>query len=294
MLFTATAVTAARRGHRVVLFERESEVGGQFNYARRIPGKEEFNETLRYYKVMLEKYAVEVRLNTQASLETLEGFATVVLASGVRPRRLELPGSDHPKVIEYPEAIRYPERVGPRVAIIGAGGIGFDVAELLTHSGGEEASEQPLNAPALGAWCREWGVDLSAREGAGLTTAERPPARRQVTLLQRKTSKPGKGLGTSTGWVHRASLRHRGVETLAGCEYLSIDDAGLHVRVAGEPRLLEVDSVVVCAGQEPVRELFAPLEAAGVALHLIGGADEAAELDAKRAIDQGTRLAARL
>ncbi|NUJ58243.1 NADPH-dependent 2,4-dienoyl-CoA reductase [Halomonas taeanensis] len=290
----ATAVTAAGRGHRVVLFEREGEVGGQFNYARRIPGKEEFNETLRYYKVMLEKYAVEVRLNTQASLETLKGFAAVVLASGVRPRHLELPGSDHPKVLGYPEAIRHPERVGSRVAIIGAGGIGFDVAELLTHPGQEGAPGQPLNGQALDAWCREWGVDLSAREGAGLTAAQRPRVRRRVTLLQRKTSKPGKGLGTSTGWVHRASLRHRGVETLAGCEYLSIDDAGLHLRVAGEARLLEVDSIVVCAGQEPVRELFAPLEGAGVAVHLIGGADEAAELDAKRAIDQGTRLAARL
>jgi len=309
----ATAVTAASRGHRVVLFERAGEVGGQFNYARRIPGKEEFNETLRYYTVMLDKYGVDVRLNTQATLEALKGFSAVVLASGVRPRRLDLPGSEHPSVLSYPEAIRHPERVGPRVAIIGAGGIGFDVAELLTHGAQEGASDQaaeqvagqdsdqvsdkswdPGSQQALGDWCREWGVDLSAHEGAGLTAAQRPPVTRRVTLLQRKASKPGKGLGTSTGWVHRASLRHRGVETLAGCEYLSIDDAGLHVRVAGEPRLLEVDSIVVCAGQEPVRELFAPLEAAGVAVHLIGGADEAAELDAKRAIDQGTRLAARL
>ncbi|WP_458525540.1 FAD-dependent oxidoreductase [Onishia taeanensis] len=290
----AAAVTAARRGHRVVLFERADEVGGQFNHARRIPGKEEFDETLRYFKVMLDKHGVEVRLNTEASLDALRGFAAVVLASGVRPRHLDLPGSAHPKVLSYPEAIRHPERVGPRVAIIGAGGIGFDVAELLTHPGHEDATGQPWSAQALSGWCQEWGVDLAAREGAGLATPARPPTTRQVTLLQRKRSKPGKGLGTTSGWVHRASLRHRGVETLAGCEYLAIDDAGLHVRVAGEPRLLEVDSIVVCSGQEPVRELFGPLEAAGVAVHLIGGADEAAELDAKRAIDQGTRLAARL
>ncbi|WP_242457971.1 NADPH-dependent 2,4-dienoyl-CoA reductase [Halomonas sp. YLGW01] len=285
----AAAVTAARRGHRVVLFERAGEVGGQFNHARRIPGKEEFDETLRYFRVMLDKHGVEVRLNTEANLEALAGFATVVLASGVRPRPLTLPGGEHPKVFDYPEAIRHPERIGARVAIIGAGGIGFDVAELLTHVRQDEAPGQ-----ALAGWCREWGVDLAAREGAGLTDPERPPAARRVTLLQRKASKPGKGLGTTSGWVHRASLRHRGVEMLAGCEYLAIDDAGLHMRVSGEPRLLEVDSIVVCAGQEPVRELFAPLEAAGVAVHLIGGADEAAELDAKRAIDQGTRLAARL
>ncbi|WP_168015952.1 FAD-dependent oxidoreductase [Halomonas salinarum] len=292
----AAAVTAAGRGHRVVLFESAGEIGGQFNHARRIPGKEEFDETLRYFRVMLDKYGVEVRLNTQASLETLAGFSAVVLASGVRPRHLDLPGSEHPSVLSYPEAIQHPERVGPRVAIIGAGGIGFDVAELLTHPLESDASQDDASGQgqALDAWCREWGVDLKARDGAGLAAPERPQAARHVTLLQRKTSKPGKGLGTTSGWVHRASLRHRGVETLAGCEYLAIDDNGLHLKVADEPRLLEVDSIVVCAGQEPVRELFGPLEAAGVAVYLIGGADKAAELDAKRAIDQGTRLAARL
>lgn len=282
----AAAVTAAGRGHRVTLFERTSELGGQFNYARKIPGKEEFDETLRYYQVMLDKHRVKIRLNRTADVHTLSEFDAVVLASGVRPRRLELPGGDHPKVMSYASAITHPERIGQRVAIIGAGGIGFDVAELLTHVG----------HPALdgAAWCDEWGVDLSVANRGGIKAPRRPNVPRQVFLLQRKTSKPGKGLGKTTGWVHRASLKQRGVATLSGCEYLGIDDKGLHVRVDGEPRLLEVDHVVVCAGQEPVRELLDPLRSAGVEVHLIGGADEAAELDAKRAIDQGTRVAASL
>ncbi len=282
----ATALTAAQRGHAVTLFERGAELGGQFNYARRIPGKEEFEETLRYYRVMLDKHGVRVRLNCEADPQALHEFEAVVLASGVRPRRLDLPGSDHPKVLGYPTAILHPERVGRRVAIIGAGGIGFDVAELLTHSGHPSLDHE--------AWCEEWGVDLSVSTPGGLRHPRRPKAPREVFLLQRKASKPGRGLGKTTGWVHRASLRHRGVEALADCEYLGIDDEGLHIRQAGEPRLLKVDSVVVCAGQEPVRELLEPLETADLEVHLIGGADEAAELDAKRAIDQGTRVAASL
>ncbi len=282
----ACALTAARRGHRVTLFERDIELGGQFRYARRIPGKEEFDETLRYFRVMLDKHRVAVRLGCDADPHALRDFDAVVLASGVRPRRLDLPGIDHPRVMSYPTAIVHPERVGRRVAIIGAGGIGFDVAELLAHAG----------HPALDrrAWCDEWGVDLAVASPGGLKAPRRPETPRRVYLLQRKASKPGKGLGKTTGWVHRASLRHRGVEALAGCEYLRIDDEGLHIRQGGEARCLAVDSVVVCAGQEPVRELFEPLQAAGVAVHLIGGALEPAELDAKRAIDQGTRLAARL
>ncbi|MEQ5801005.1 NADPH-dependent 2,4-dienoyl-CoA reductase [Halomonas sp. H10-9-1] len=282
----AAALTAARRGHLVTLFEREEALGGQFRYALQIPGKEEFAETLRYFRVMLDKHGVEVRLNHAADVATLAGFDGVVLASGVRPRRLALPGSDHPKVLGYPEAIQYPERVGPRVAIIGAGGIGFDVAERLTQVG-----QPSLDAEA---WCAEWGVDLAVASSGGLKAPRHPRAARRVYLLQRKSSKPGKGLGKTTGWVHRASLRQRGVEALAGCEYLHIDDAGLHVRHAGQPRLLEVDTVVVCAGQESVRELHAPLCEAGVAVHLVGGALEPGELDAKRAIDQGTRVAAML
>ncbi|MFG6138621.1 FAD-dependent oxidoreductase [Halomonas sp. B23F22_10] len=282
----AAAVTAAERGHAVTLFERQAELGGQFNHARRIPGKEEFDETLRYFRTMLGRYGVSVRLGVAPGLHELRGFDEVVLATGVRPRALELPGIDHPKVMAYPLAIQQPERVGPRVAIIGAGGIGFDVAELLTHAG-----HPALDAEA---WCAEWGVDLSVASPGGLRAPTRPTVPRRVTLLQRKASKPGRGLGATTGWVHRASLRHRGVEMLAGCEYVGIDDAGLHVRVGGEPRLLEVDSVVVCAGQQSVRDMLEPLRAAGVSVHVIGGADEAAELDARRAIDQGVRLAATL
>jgi len=280
----ASAVTAAQRGHRVVLFERQAEIGGQFNFARRIPGKEEFAETLRYYREMLARYAVEVRLDTAADVASLRAFDAVILASGVRPRALELPGSDHPSVIDYPTAILHPQRVGRRVAIIGAGGIGFDVAELLSHAG------HPSLDPA--AWCAEWGVDLSVAEPGGLQPPAAMGSPRQVHLLQRKISKPGKGLGMTTGWVHRAALRHRGVESWAGCEYLGIDDAGLTLRVDGERRCLAVDSIVVCAGQESVVELLAPLREAGVAVQVIGGAEQAAELDAKRAIEQGTRVAA--
>ncbi|MFP4263733.1 MAG: FAD-dependent oxidoreductase [Halomonas sp.] len=282
----SAALTAARRGHAVTLFERDAELGGQFHLARRIPGKEEFAETLRYFRGMLDRHGVTLHLGREAEVATLAGFDAVVLASGVRPRRLALPGSDRPEVLDYPTAIRHPERVGQRVAIIGAGGIGFDVAELLTHA----------DRPALDrdAWCAEWGVDLAVATPGGLVVPCRPEVPRRVFLLQRKRSKPGRGLGKTTGWVHRASLRQRGVETLAGCEYLAIDDAGLHIRHQGEPRLLAVDSVVVCAGQEPVRELLEPLTAGGIETHLIGGADEAAELDAKRAIEQGTRVAAAL
>ncbi|MDN3553535.1 NADPH-dependent 2,4-dienoyl-CoA reductase [Halomonas almeriensis] len=280
----AAAVTAAQRGHWVTLYERQSELGGQFNYARRIPGKEEFDETLRYFRVMLERYRVRVCLGVAPELQELRGFDEVVLATGVRPRALHLPGIEHPRVMSYPMAIMHPERVGQRVAIIGAGGIGFDVAELLTHAG-----QPALDAEA---WCDEWGVDLSVVSPGGLRSPQRPRVPRRVTLLQRKTSKPGKGLGTTTGWVHRASLRHRGVEMLAGCDYLGVDDQGLHIRQDGEPHLLEVDTVVVCAGQESVRDDLEVLVDAGVSVHVIGGADQAAELDAKRAIDQGTRLAA--
>ncbi|KPQ22616.1 MAG: Pyridine nucleotide-disulfide oxidoreductase [Halomonas sp. HL-48] len=279
-------MAAASRGHQVVLFERRDELGGQFNYARKIPGKEEFNETLRYFRVMLDKHDVEVRLNTAATLEALAEFDEVVIATGVMPRELTLPGADHPSVLSYAEAIERPERVGPTVAVIGAGGIGFDVSELLAHEG------HP--ALDLAAWCDEWGVDLAVGERGGLKAPEPPASPRDIVMLQRKTSKPGKNLGKTTGWVHRASLKQRGVKTLTGCEYLKIDDQGLHIRRDGQEQVLDVASIVVCAGQESVRELIAPLEQAGRRVHVIGGADEAAELDAKRAIDQGTRLAASL
>ncbi|MGP5309288.1 NADPH-dependent 2,4-dienoyl-CoA reductase [Vreelandella alkaliphila] len=282
----ATAVAAASRGHHVVLFERRSELGGQFNYARKIPGKEEFNETLRYFRVMLEKHAVDVRLNTAATLDTLAEFDEVVIATGVTPRELALLGADHASVLSYAEAIEHPERVGQRVAVIGAGGIGFDVSELLADQGHPEMD--------VAAWCDEWGVDLAVGDRGGLKPPMPPASPRDIIMLQRKSSKPGKNLGKTSGWVHRASLKQRGVKTLTGCEYLKIDDAGLHIRRDGEEQVLAVDTVVVCAGQESVRELIAPLSQAGTCFHVIGGADEAAELDAKRAIDQGTRLAASL
>ncbi|MGO3057095.1 FAD-dependent oxidoreductase [Halomonas sp. AOP43-A1-21] len=282
----ATAVTAASRGHHVVLFEQRAELGGQFNYARKIPGKEEFNETLRYYRVMLEKYAVDVRLSTRATPDALAEFDHIVMASGVRPRTLTLPGAEHQSVMSYAEAIESPQQVGRRVAVIGAGGIGFDVSELLAHQ------EHP--ALDIDTWCDEWGVDLAVSERGGLKATIAPPVSREIVMLQRKTSKPGKYLGKTTGWVHRASLKARGVTTLTGCEYVKIDDAGLHIRRNDEDSVLEVDSIVVCAGQESVRHLIDPLEASGKRVHVIGGADEAAELDAKRAIDQGVRLAAQL
>ncbi|GGC89750.1 NADPH-dependent 2,4-dienoyl-CoA reductase [Vreelandella lutescens] len=282
----ATAVAAASRGHAVVLFERRSELGGQFNYARKIPGKEEFNETLRYFRVMLEKHAVDVRLNTEASVDALADFDEIVIATGVMPRELALPGADHPSVLSYADAIEQPERVGKRVAVIGAGGIGFDVSELLSHEG------HP--AMDVAAWCDEWGVDLAVGERGGLKAPLPPRSPRSIVMLQRKSSKPGKNLGKTTGWVHRASLKQRGVETLTGCEYVRIDDAGLHIRREGQEQVIEVDTIVVCAGQESVRDLIAPLSQARGRVHVIGGADEAAELDAKRAIDQGTRLAASL
>ncbi|ERL50062.1 2,4-dienoyl-CoA reductase [Halomonas huangheensis] len=282
----ATAVTAAQRGLRVTLFERRGELGGQFNLARRIPGKEEFDETMRYFRVMLERSGVEVRLNTDADVETLKDFERVVLASGVVPRELSIPGADHASVLSYAEAIIEPQRVGARVALIGAGGIGFDVAELLTH---RAPSGDPLEH-----WCDQWGVDLAVSSAGGLKPPHLPTAARQVYLLQRKASRLGKGLGTTTGWVHRASLRQHGVEMLAGCEYQRIDDDGLHLTVEGEPRRLDVDTIVICAGQESVRELVEPLMKAGVAVDVVGGADRAAELDARRAIDQGTRVAAGL
>ncbi|MDN6180412.1 MAG: NADPH-dependent 2,4-dienoyl-CoA reductase [Halomonas subglaciescola] len=284
----ATAVTAASRGHQVVLFEQQGELGGQFNYARKIPGKEEFNETLRYYRVMLDKHAVEIRLNTQAEAEALADFDEVVLSTGVRPRAIDLPGIEEGMaagtVLSYAEAIKTPERVGQRVAIIGAGGIGFDVAELLVN--------QAATALDVDAWCREWGVDLGVNAPGGLQAPEPPRVPRSVVMLQRKTTKPGKGLGITTGWVHRAALKKHGVTMLPGCDYDRIDASGLHFYRDGLAERLEVDTIVVCAGQESVRELLAPLEARGV--HVIGGADEAAELDAKRAIEQGTRLAAAL
>ncbi|WP_306334110.1 NADPH-dependent 2,4-dienoyl-CoA reductase [Streptomyces sp. KL118A] len=285
----AFAVSAAERGHDVTLFDAAAEIGGQLNVARKIPGKEEFDETLRYFRTQLDLRGVDVRLNTVVTADELAGdaFDEVVVAAGVTPRTPEIPGIDHPSVVGYLDVLRDEAPVGERVAIIGAGGIGFDVAEFLTD-GGEQASLDPAT------YFRQWGVDMDYRERGGLTKPEQPTPPRTVHLLQRKTSKVGKGLGKTTGWIHRTELRHRGVAMVAGVRYDLIDDAGLHITVEGESSVIPVDTVVLCSGQEPRRDLYEELVAAGAAVHLIGGADVAAELDAKRAIKQGTELAAAL
>ncbi|MFD4796668.1 oxidoreductase [Streptomyces anulatus] len=283
----ACSVTAAERGHAVTLFDTADEIGGQLNVARRVPGKEEFDETLRYFRTRLAELDVEVRLSTRAGTGTLDGYDEIVLATGVEPRTPAIPGTDRPNVVSYLDVLRDGAPVGDRVAIVGAGGIGFDVAEFLTD-GGDAAS---LDADTF---FRQWGVDTSYAERGGLRAPERPESPRTVHLVQRRTTKVGAGLGKTTGWIHRTELRHRGVEMIAGASYDLIDDEGLHLTVDGERRVLPVDTVVLCAGQEPRRELYEELRAGAVPVHLIGGADVAAELDAKRAIRQGTELAAAL
>ncbi|MEU3216946.1 NADPH-dependent 2,4-dienoyl-CoA reductase [Streptomyces sp. NPDC006971] len=283
----ACAVTASERGHRVTLFDTADGIGGQLDVARRVPGKQEFDETLRYFRTRLAEEGVELRLGTRATAEMLEGFDEVVLATGVTPRSPAIPGLDHPSVVGYLDVLRDGAPVGDRVAIIGAGGIGFDVAEFLTDPG-DGASADPE------AFFRRWGVDTALRERGGLRTAERAAPARTVHLVQRRPGKVGAGLGRTTGWIHRTELRHRGVTMIAGAVYDRIDDEGLHLTVDGERRVLPVDTVVVCAGQEPRRELYEELLAAGRRVRLIGGADMAAELDAKRAIRQGTEVAAAL
>lgn len=271
------------------MFEADDEIGGQFGIARRIPGKEEFAETIRYYGRLLELTGVKVHLGRRASAEDLRGFDEVVLATGVVPRIPAIPGIDHEKVLSYVEVVRLGRPVGDRVAVVGAGGIGVDVSEFLTT-----ADSPTLD---LAAWKAEWGV-TDPQLAAGALTKPRPePSPRQVFLLQRKPGKIGADLGKTTGWVHRAALKNKQVEQLRGVNYERIDDEGLHISFGPKrekPRTLAVDTVVICAGQEPVRDLADDLRAAGVSVHLIGGADVAAELDAERAIEQGTRLAATL
>lgn len=285
----AAATTAARRGHRVTLIDSAGEIGGQFNMARQVPGKEEFNETLRYFGKQIELTGVELRLNHRVEDPAeLEGFDEILLASGVSPRTPAIDGIDHGKVLSYIDVLRGHATVGARVAIIGAGGIGFDIAEYLLHAG----SDASLNPKTFMA---EWGIDASFESAGGVTDFNPVHApNREIFLLQRKQTKVGKGLGKSTGWIHRRSLAMRDVQMLNGCEYVRIDGEGLHITVNDEARLLAVDHIIVCAGQEPLRELQSPLEQLGKSVQLIGGADVAAELDAKRAIDQGTRVAAAL
>jgi 2,4-dienoyl-CoA reductase (NADPH2) len=281
------AVTAAERGHDVTLIEAASEVGGQFNIAKKIPGKEEFGETLRYFRKQLKLTRVKVRLNTRAETETLadEGFDDIVLATGVTPRTPDIDGIDHPKTLSYLDVLRDEVPVGKTVAVIGAGGIGHDVSEYLVES---------HEAPSIDRFFRTWGVDPDYRTAGGRTAPQVEPAERQVFLMQRSTGKVGERLGRTTGWIHRAALKMHGVVTASGVAYRRIDDDGLHVVIDGADKILPVDHVVICAGQEPLRDLHDALLARGCSVHLIGGADVAAELDAKRAIDQGVRLAAAL
>ena len=286
----AAATVAAERGHQVTLFDSASEIGGQFNVAKRVPGKEEFFETLRYFKRKLQTTGVEVCLNTRVNVAQLveARFDEIILATGIAPRTPAIAGIDHPKVLSYLDVILERKPVGAKVAVIGAGGIGFDVSEFLVHQG--VATSQDRDA-----FWREWGIDrqLEARGGVAGIKPQVPAPAREVFLLQRKKTKVGDGLGKTTGWIHRAGLKNKHVQMLNDVEYLNIDDEGLHIRIGGgEPQLLAVDNIVICAGQDPLRELQDGLIAAGQSVHLIGGADMAAELDAKRAINQGSRLAA--
>lgn len=291
----ACATALAERGHEVHLFEAAAEIGGQFRMAMRVPGKEEFAETLRYFDNRVRATGVTLHLGTRVgAIELIAGtYDDVVLATGVVPRNPRIPGQDHPMVLSYVDVLLRGRPVGKSVAVVGAGGIGFDVAEFLVHG------ERPAEAagPDLVRWMEEWGVTDPEVSPGGVTEPRPAPPARKVTLLQRKRGRLGAGLAKTTGWIHRASLKMKDVEMLAGVSYDRIDDRGLTVRLGEkgeETRLLEVENVVLCTGQEPLRELEAPLREAGLRLHLIGGADVAAELDAKRAIDQASRLAARL
>ncbi len=281
----AFACYAAERGHQVSLFDQASEIGGQFNFAKQIPGKEEFHETLRYFAKRLEKCGVELYLGQRQSAESLlgGGFDEVILATGIRPRTPNIPGIEHAKVMSYLDVLRDHKPVGEKVAVIGAGGIGFDVAEYLVEGKGDRSRDH---------WLKEWGIDKQLGERGGLMAPVIDAPERQVWLLQRKESKVGDGLGKTTGWIHRTVLKNRKVEMLSGVQYLRIDDEGLHIQVGEQQQCLPVEQVIICAGQEPLKELQAGLQAAGKPVHIIGGADVAAELDAKRAIRQGAELAA--
>jgi 2,4-dienoyl-CoA reductase (NADPH2) len=282
------ALVAAERGHRVTLFEAASDLGGQLNLAKQVPGKEEFHGLVDWFRTMVGKAGIDLRLGCEATVDDLRGFEEVVIATGVLPRDPGIPGQDGPNVLGYIDVLRGAP-VGRRVAVVGAGGIGFDVAEVLVHQG-----ESPTLNPAL--WRREWGVGDPATSPGGLAAGgpkPGPPAR-EVVLLQRKAEKPGRRLGKTTGWIHRASLQAKGVQMQGGVSYRRIVPEGLEVTAGEEERLIPADTVVLCAGQVPRRALSDALDAAGIAHHVIGGADVAAELDAKRAIDQGARLAAQL
>lgn len=292
----AAATTAAQRGHHVTLFDRADQIGGQFNLAKRIPGKEEFVETLRYFKRQLELHHVDVRLGQAIDAnQWLPGdFDEVIVATGVLPRSSDIPGQEHAKVVGYHEVLEGRVTVGRRVAIIGAGGIGFDVSEFLLHDA-VPITPNP-DAPSIESFFQTWGVDMQLERRGGVEGLKPSFGKgaREIWLLQRKTSKLGAGLGKTTGWIHRTSLKGHGVHMWSGVQYHKIDDQGLHITRDGQWAVLPVDHVVICAGQVPNKSLVSLLQAKGLSVHVIGGADVAAELDAKRAIDQGTRLGARL
>jgi len=280
----AFAAVSAERGHKVTLFESGDELGGQFNLAKNIPGKEDYRYTIEYYQYQLSKFQVEIRLQTQATAEVLQEFDEIVLATGVIPYIPDIAGIGHEKVMTYLDVILRRREPGARVAIIGAGGIGFDVAEWLTHTGTHD----------LSSYYREWGIDVTEHSRGGIKKPDLSPSPRHVYLLQRKKEKMGKRLGKTTGWIHRLSLKHRQVTMMSGVTYTRIDDEGLHLMVDGKPRVLAVDSVVICTGQKELTDLYEPLKEAGKSVHLIGGAYKALELDARHAIGQACRLAALL
>lgn len=286
------ATVAAKRGHQVALFEEKHEIGGQFNMAKVIPGKEEYGQTIRYYDNMLKKYGVDVRLNTRAEEADLiaQSYDEIILATGVTPRTLEIEGINHPKVLDYVDVLYKNKSVGDKVAIVGAGGIGFDMAEFLAHDMSHESVS--LNTEN---YMKEWGVDMSYSKGGALAEAPQPLASpREIYLLKRSKGKHGKNLGKTTGWIHRSSLAMKEVKMLADISYEKIDDQGLHIKVGEEQQILDVDHVIICAGQVSLKELEAGLNAAGQNVHLIGGANIAAQLDAKMAIKEASELAAKL
>ncbi len=283
---------AARRGHEVHLFEAEPEIGGQFNMAKVIPGKEEYAHTIRYYNVMIKKYGVQLHLNTRATIDSLVegGFDEIILATGVTPRKVAFEGADHPKVMDYADVLYRKKAVGKRVAIVGSGGIGFDMAEYLAHDMSHESVS--LNVEN---YMKEWGVDMTYQRGGSLADSPKPlPSPREIYLLKRSKGKHGKNLGKTTGWIHRSSLAMKKVNMIAEAEYRKVDDQGLHIVVGDQTQILDVDHVIICAGQEPLRDLYDDLVTKGQSVHLIGGANIAAQLDAKKAIKEASYLAAKL
>ena len=284
----ACAHIAALRGHKVTLYEASDKLGGQFNLAKVVPGKEEYAETIRYFEQMLIKYKVRVKLNTKASVSDFmdNAYDEIIMANGIVPRNLEIIGSDHPKVVSYVDVLSRKIILGKTVAIIGAGGIGFDVASFLSH--------QPADVDEIETFLNEWGIDDEYRHSGALKSPEITPSPRDIFLLKRSSGKHGVTLGKTTGWIHKANLNQKKVKMLSDVNYIKVDDQGLHIEIKGESSVLNVDHIVVCAGQLPGRYLYDELKENGLQPHLIGGADEAAELDAKRAIYQACHLGAKI